>query len=270
MHYQALVLDIDGTLYNSEKRITAATREAIFRAREAGKVIAIASGRPLPGVLAAAAELRFAEKGGYLMAYNGGRIFNAKTGEIIRDVRLPSEMIPRIAALAKSHGVAVVGHAQDELVTESPHDGLIQYEARLNQMSVTAIPSLAAYRRKRLYKCLITGEAERLAELEQIALREFAGELSVFRSEPYFLEILPRGVDKGGAIDILATHLGISKDEVIACGDGFNDLSMICHAGLGVAMSNAQPDVKASADYITASCDEDGLVPVIERFLMAG
>ncbi|MBQ5544464.1 MAG: HAD hydrolase family protein [Clostridia bacterium] len=62
----------------------------------------------------------------------------------------------------------------------------------------------------------------------------------------------------------------LSKDEVIACGDGFNDLSMICHAGLGVAMSNAQPEVKASADYVTASCDEDGLVPVIERFLMAG
>lgn len=270
MHYEALVLDIDGTLYNSEKRITAATKAAIFKAREAGKIIAIASGRPLPGVREAAGALQFAEKGGYIMAYNGGRIMNARTGEKISDIRLPAEVVPRIAALAKAHGVAVVGHAPNYLVTESPDDELIQYEARLNKMQVMTIPSLAEYTKHRLYKCLITGEAEKLAELEKIAAKEFEGELSVYRSEPYFLEILPLGIDKAHAIDILAAHLGISKNEVIACGDGFNDLSMIRHAGLGVAMSNAQPVVKESADYVTDSCDEDGLVPVIERFLMVG
>lgn len=270
MQYKVLVLDIDGTLYNSEKRITPATKEAIFRAREAGKIIAIASGRPLPGVRAAADTLAFGEKGGFLMAYNGGRIINAQTGEIISETRLPRETVPRIAALAKEYGVPVVGHAPDSLVTESPDDGLIQYEARLNRMPVTAIPSLADYTAHRLYKCLITGEASKLAMLERIASEQFAGQLSVYRSEPYFLEILPLGVDKAGAIDTLAAHLHVSRKEVIACGDGFNDLSMIRHAGLGVAMSNAQQIVRESADYITASCDEDGLVEVIERFLMAG
>lgn len=270
MQYKALVLDIDGTLYNSEKRITRATKEAIYKAREAGKVIAIASGRPLPGTRAAAEALEFAEKGGFIMAYNGGRIVNSQTGETIRDIRLPMETVPRIAALAREYGVPVVGHAPRYLVSESPEDGLIQYEARLNGMRVLPIPSLAEYTRHRLYKCLITGEAGRLAMLERIAAKEFEGELSVYRSEPYFLEILPPGVDKASAIDALAAHLHISKDEIIACGDGFNDLSMIRHAGLGVAMSNAQTVVKESADFVTASCDEDGLVPVIERFLLAG
>lgn len=270
MNYKVLVLDIDGTLYNSEKKITEATKAAIYKAREAGKVIAIASGRPLHGIEDVSNSLEFAEKGGYVIGYNGGRIKNVKTGESISDISLPTEMIPRIAALAKKYNVPIVGHAPDYLVTEYPDDEIINYEARLNKMEVVKISSLADYTDHRLYKCIITGEDKKLAELEKIAAKEFEGELSVYRSEPYFLEILPLGIDKANAIDILAAYLGISKNEVIACGDGFNDLSMIKHAGLGVAMSNAQPVVKKCANYVTSSCDEDGLIPVIERFLIAG
>lgn len=269
MDYKALVLDIDGTLYNSQKKITAATRQAIFRAREAGKIIAIASGRPLPGIRDVCETLRFAQKGGYVMGYNGGRILNAQTGEIISEITLPQEMVPRIAALAAAYGVPVVGHDPEVLVTQSPDDAIIQYEARLNHMPVAKIPSLADYHVHRLYKCIMTGSAEKLAELEKIAAKEFEGQLSVYRSEPYFLEILPLGINKASAIDVLASHLHMTKDDFIACGDGFNDLSMIRHAGLGVAMANAQPIVRESADYVTDSCDEDGLVPVIEKFLIA-
>lgn len=269
MDYKALVLDIDGTLYNSEKKITEATKAAIYKAREAGKVIAIASGRPFPGIRDVSNTLEFAQKGGYIMGYNGGRIMDVQTGEEISQIRLPAELVPRIAKLAKQYDAPVVGHAPNYLVTEYPDDEIINYEARLNHMEVVQIPSLADYTKHRLYKCIITGEDEKLAKLEQVAAKEFEGQLSVYRSEPYFLEILPLGIDKANAIDVLAAHLNISKNEVIACGDGFNDLSMIKHAGLGVAMSNAQPVVKESADYVTASCDEDGLVPVIERFLIA-
>ena len=77
------------------------------------------------------------------------------------------------------------------------------------------------------------------------------------------------GINKASAIDVLASHLHMTKDDFIACGDGFNDLTMIRHAGLGVAMANAQQIVRESADYVTDSCDEDGLVPVIEKFLIA-
>ena len=269
MEYKALVMDIDGTLYNTRKRITEATREAICRAREAGKVIAIASGRPLPGIRDASRTLDLEGKGGYVMGYNGGRIVNAQTGETIRETTLPQETVPRIAALAAEYGVPVVGHDPGVMVTETPEDELICYAARLNHMSVRRIPSLADYHDNRLYKCLMTGSAERLAELEKIAVRIFAGQLSVFRSEPFFLELLPPGIDKAYAIEVLAAHLGISTEEVIACGDGFNDLTMIRRAGLGVAMANAQPVVREAADYVTGSCDEDGLVPVIERFLLA-
>lgn len=269
MDYKGLILDIDGTLYNSSKRITEATREAIFRAREAGKIIAIASGRPIPGIADVCRTLEFAEKGGYIMGYNGGRIIDVMKGEHICEVTLPDGIVAEIAVLAAEYDAPVVGHAPDSLVTETPEDEIINLEARLNHMRVEKIESLADYTEHRLYKCIITGSAEKLAELEKIAAKRFEGRLSVYRSEPYFLEILPLGIDKAHAIDVLANHLGMTKDDFIACGDGFNDLTMIRHAGLGVAMANAQKAVKQCADYVTGSCDDDGLVPVIEKFLIA-
>ena len=269
MTYKGLVMDIDGTLYNSVKCITEATRQAIFRAREAGKIIAIASGRPVPGISDVSRRLEFAGKGGYIMGWNGGRIINAQTGQLISETAMPDGIVSEIAALAEEYSVPVVGHASDVLISERPDDEIIQLEARLNHMTVRKIDSLAGYTDQKLYKCIITGSGERLAELEKIAARRFEGRLSVYRSEPYFLEILPLGIDKAHGIDVLAKYLGMNKDDFIACGDGFNDLSMIKHAGLGVAMGNAQNVVKQNADYITGSCDDDGLVPVIEKFLIA-
>ncbi len=269
MGYKGLVMDIDGTLYNSVKCITEPTRKAIFCARDEGKIIVIASGRPIPGIADVSRRLEFAEKGGYIMGWNGGRIINVQTGEVISETLLPDGIVAEIAALAAEYDAPVVAHTSDTLVSERPDDPIIQLEARLNRLTVSKIDSLAGYSEKRLYKCIVTGSDEKLVHLERIAARHFAGRLSVYRSEPYFLEILPFGIDKAHAIDVLAKHLDMTKDDFIACGDGFNDLSMIRHAGLGVAMANAQKAVKQCADYVTESCDEDGLVTVIQKFLLA-
>ena len=269
MSFKGIVTDIDGTLYNSVKCITEPTRKAIYRAREAGKIIAIASGRPIAGMADVCQRLELAEKGGYLMGWNGGKIIDMKNGEGISETTLPEGIVPEIAKLAAAYDAPVVGHASDELVSERPEDRIIQLEARLNHLTVNRIGSLAGYTKAPLYKCIITGSDEKLVHLEQIAAQHFAGRLSVYRSEPYFLEILPFGIDKAHAIDALAGYLGLTKDDFIACGDGFNDLTMIRHAGLGVAMGNAQEVVRRSADCITDTCDNDGLVPVIEKYLMA-
>lgn len=79
---------------------------------------------------------------------------------------------------------------------------------------------------------------------------------------------MARGVDKGAAIAGLIERLGLEREDVIACGDGLNDLSMIRYAGLGVAMANAQPEVKEAADVVTLSNDEDGVAEVIERYIL--
>ena len=134
MGYKGLVMDIDGTLYNSAKRITETTRRAVFRAREAGKVIAIASGRPIRGIADVSRRLQLAEKGGYIMGWNSGKILNAQTGEVISETTLPEGIVSEIAALAREYDVPVVAHTAGLLLSETPEDEIIQLEARLNYM----------------------------------------------------------------------------------------------------------------------------------------
>ena len=117
-------------------------------------------------------------------------------------------------------------------------------------------------------KCLIVGEPEHLHQLELEMHSQLKETNEVYRSEPYFLELVPKGIDKAQSLAVLLEKTGICREEVIACGDGFNDLSMIKFAGLGVAMQNAQPIVRESADFITLSNEEDGVAYVVERFML--
>ena len=90
----------------------------------------------------------------------------------------------------------------------------------------------------------------------------------MYRSEPFFLEILPRGIDKAQCLAQLLKLLGMEREEMIACGDGFNDLSMIEFAGLGVAMENAVCPVRNAADYVTLSNNDVGVAHVVEKFCL--
>ena len=115
-------------------------------------------------------------------------------------------------------------------------------------------------------KCLIVGNPEPLAALEKKMKKDLEGKMNVFRSEPFFLELVPNGIDKARSLSVLLEELGMTREEMIAVGDGFNDLSMIQYAGLGVAMANAQEVVRQAADYITLSNEEDGVAAVVDKF----
>ena len=95
----------------------------------------------------------------------------------------------------------------------------------------------------------------------------FRSNLYIYCSDPFFLEIMPPQVDKAHSLLKLLSSIGLTSDQMICCGDGYNDITMIETAGLGVAMANAQPLVRERADYITKSNDEDGVLHVINEFL---
>lgn len=116
-------------------------------------------------------------------------------------------------------------------------------------------------------KCLIVGDADKLISLEAELCLRLQGRINVFRSEPYFLELVPQGIDKALSLGVLLKKTEIGREEIIAMGDGYNDLSMIKFAGLGIAMGNAQEPVKKAADYITSSNEEDGVAEAIHKFL---
>ena len=119
-------------------------------------------------------------------------------------------------------------------------------------------------------KCLIVGEPEDLVPLEEGLRQEVGARINVYRSEAFYLEVVPKGIDKAASLARLLERVRIKKEEVIAIGDGYNDLTMIQFAGLGVAMANAQPPVKANADQVTRyTNDEDGVAHFIDDLMKA-
>lgn len=115
-------------------------------------------------------------------------------------------------------------------------------------------------------KCLVSGKEQCLEKLERKLQSYFGNQLSIYRSEPFFLEIMPANVNKAQALEKLLKYLKYNRKMLIACGDGLNDISMIEYAGIGVAMGNAQDIVKEKADFITKPNAEDGVANAIDIF----
>ena len=117
-------------------------------------------------------------------------------------------------------------------------------------------------------KLLLTGNPADMPHVEELMQQEFAGKLSIYRSQPFFIETMPLGIEKSASLQILLRAKGLTAENLMACGDGWNDLPMLKFAGLGVAMGNAQPEVKAAADYITADNEHDGVGLAVEKFIL--
>ena len=116
-------------------------------------------------------------------------------------------------------------------------------------------------------KFLIPGEPQLLVDLEAKMKEVLSNRMEIFRSAPFFLELTPKGIDKAKSLQRLLVHLGMKREDLMAFGDGFNDLSMLEYAGMGIAMGNAVDEVKAIADFITISNDEDGIAIALEQLL---
>ena len=267
MKYKLLVLDIDGTLTNSQGVITQATIDAIHRVQAFGVKVVIASGRPTAGIYRVAEQLGLAEFGGYILSFNGGRVVEYPSGETLFASTFSRELIPTLYELSKGRAT-IMSYEDNFIVSENPDDQYAQIEIGITKMDVRKVDSFVDYIQFDPNKCLIVGEPERLVEIEAQINGEHAESLSAYRSFPYFLEVVPLGIDKAESIGFLLKQLGLSREEVVAIGDGYNDQTMIEFAGLGVAMANGQPRVRDAADYVAPSNDEDGVVEVINKFII--
>lgn len=269
MDYRMIVLDLDGTLTNREKVITPRTKEALFELKRQGGIIVLASGRPTYGVVPLARELELDRSGGYILSYNGGRIIDCKTGETVFAKELPVSSNQKIIGLAKDHGVNIITYEDDLIITSNASDEYVEKEAFINKLRVKEVQDMEDYVSFPVVKFLMLEDGDYLAMVEPKVKAALGRDYSVYRSEPYFLEVLPKGIDKAASLERLLSRLDMRKEQMIACGDGYNDLSMIQYAGLGVAMENAVFPVKKAADYVTYSNDNDGIAHVVEKFMLS-
>lgn len=266
-------LDLDGTLLTDKKELTDRTKAALRRAIELGITVLVASGRPWMGV---PQELRNFPGMRYALTSNGARIIDTKDDRVIEEHLLSPELaLKALAVCGKYDTLQEVyfdgqGYAPEDQMAyvEKYHrnPSMCEY-MRKTRLPVKDIRKLVEQENRGLDKvqALFADMDERETawkELEQEKGLELVGSLQ------YNIEINAAGVNKGTGLVNLGRMLGIRRKEIMAFGDGDNDIAMLREAGFGVAMANADEQVKAAADYITLSNEEEGVAEAIERLVL--
>lgn len=267
MQYKMIVLDLDGTLTNNKKEITAYTKEILLAYQEAGGKVVLASGRPTYGIVPLARELELDRFGSYILSFNGGIITECGTNRILYEKELPLDVPAKLWELSRKYSTSMLTYQDEYIITETPDDQYVQKEVICTKMIPKKVDNLKEYVDFPVTKCMLMERGIYLADVEVKVKEALGPELSIYRSEPYFLEVMAQGIDKAKSLARLLDILKIPVEEMAAFGDGFNDKSMIEFAGLGVAMENGQPAVKAAADYIAPSNEDEGVAYVVEKIL---
>lgn len=270
MKYKLLVVDVDGTLLNDKKEITPHTRSALMKAQQMGVHVVLSSGRPTGGILPLAKELELNNYGGFIISYNGAQIIDMTSGKVLFDKRIDPMLIPYLDKKAKKNDFAIFTYKGDEILTDRPDNFHIRQEADLNNLHIREVADFPAAIDFEPCKCiLVSDDEEELVGLENHWKRRLAGAAEVFRSEDYFLEVVPPTVDKGNTLALLMDMLKLDKEEVMAIGDGAADVPMLQLAGLAVAMGNARDSVKVCTDQTTLTNEQDGVAVAIETAILS-
>lgn len=268
MSYEIIVLDIDGTLVNSKKEITPNTLKVLKNLQRQGKKVVLASGRPVQGILGYAKELMLDCYGGYILAYNGGAVIDARNNEVIYSKYFPNEIIPEICKEIADTNVTVNTYEGDRIIEGNSLNEYSDIEAKIVGLETKFVDNFAEYVNFDVNKLLLAGDPAEILQLEKTLSEKYKGVIGVFRSEEFFLELVPLGIDKAKSIDVLLNKLGLDRTQCIACGDGYNDITMIQYAGLGVAMENAADEVKVTADIIADTNDNDGVAKIVTEYML--
>ncbi len=266
---RVLALDLDGTLTNSQKEITPRTMAALKAAMAQGVAVVLASGRPTVGIEPLAKALDLYQSGGYILSYNGGTILDCKTGQVLYQNKFPPQLIPELCEFARVQDVAILTYNSAGVICERPTDPWALKECEINKIPMIEVLNLTEAIEGSISKMLLTLDPAKMPAVEAALSAQCKGRVDVYRSCAFFIEAVPLGVAKDASLAALLKTLGLTRHNLMACGDGMNDRSMIAYAGVGVAMQNAENAVKAVADYITlADNDHDGVAEAIERFIL--
>ena len=268
-----IALDLDGTLLNSDKRLTEGNRRALEQAFEAGYAIVPTTGRFYGGMPQCIRDLPFVR---YCITINGAEVADLQTGEVIYSAEIPNALALAVYEAMDRENVIYDCYRNNDAFMSEGHKARVDdmvsdghYRALIRQLR-KPVPDLKAFLREngdsvQKIQLFTVDRPLRLRLMEQLPTM-FDG-LAVSSSVIDNIEINDSRAHKGAALLALAAHLGLDRKDTFAFGDGLNDLTMLREAGIGFAMENGEPEVKAVADRITCSCDADGVARGIEAIL---
>lgn len=268
--HNLLFTDLDGTLLLNDSSVSSQMHEALKVLTERGHKLIFASGRPLPSILERIETYGLNFSNTYIIANNGGIVYDLASKNKLLDTRLSSDVIKKVVALADEAKIHAHAYTDSEIVGTVEDEELRFYMSKVH-MPFIKVSDMADYLSDGTYKIQLIHltDHKKLEELQKKILEVLGDEVSVYFSTNYYLEVLPAGVDKGNAVLFLTDALAMPRSHTFAAGDMENDIPMIKAAEVGIAMKNADEKVKAAADLVTTDTnDNNGLIEIINQYFV--
>ncbi|WP_256756828.1 Cof-type HAD-IIB family hydrolase [Cohnella sp. WQ 127256] len=263
MKYGIIALDVDGTLLNDEHELTPRVRNAVRAAAEQGSEIVLCTGRGSSSALPVLNELGLK---GTMITHNGASVVDSESREIIYATTISHEQAQRYTDYCRERGIHFDMNTAFELYVEAMRD-----DAEMMYSRMLARPIIRSRNEgfpEGMVKLSIFALKEELDDLEA-GWSSWNHELQTIRSGDYFIDVQHHQASKGKALEQFANKRGIPREQILALGNYYNDTAMLTYAGWGVAMDNSPPEVKAEANEVTVSNNEDGVAIVIEQRVLA-
>lgn len=270
MKIKLIALDVDGTLVNSAKKLTAPVKEAIQKAKDCQIKIVICTGRPLSGVRQLLKELKLNQADDQFVICFGGGVVETTNGKVLSQQGLTYADFIDLEALARKLRLHFQALTNDRIYTCNKDIGdYTLYEANLVSLGIS-YRTPEEMRGLPLIKGMYIDPAPVLdkAIADRTPFKQLSDHLVFMKTAPFYFEAYPKGVNKGNALKKLCQRLHINADQVMAVGDEENDLSMLKFAGLGIAMGNAVPQVKKISTAQTLDNDHDGVAWAIKKYAL--
>lgn len=265
MKVELIATDMDGTLLEKTVSISQRNSEAIKRVQEKGVTFVLASGRPTPAMTPFIKPLGLDRFHGYLIAYNGGMIYDCKTNEILFQEALTNFQVRSLYEDAKRLGAAFIVYVGNLLYICNMNKEAM-HEVQMTKMEYIEFENINNIPVHNIIKCMMTAPVEQTDNIIEY-LKERYHDLFITKSMPIFVEIMSDKVDKGKTLKRLLDILNIPKKNTIGVGDSYNDISLLKSVGFPVAVENAVPEVKKIAKYIAPHHTKDALKDVIEKLV---
>jgi Cof subfamily protein (haloacid dehalogenase superfamily) len=262
-----LALDMDDTLLDQNLTISKENQRALTAAEELGVKLVLASGRAPEALTPFASILGMDRRPGYLIAYNGSQILASDTGAVEWETKLGPALLAETWDLAEALRQPIQTYSPQGILASVDNPGS-RHDSQMTGMAWKVVDR-AEFMSEPRVKVLLPNDPEALDPVEARFKEVFQGRANMYRSKPYFFEVMPREADKGFALERVATLHGFRQEEVMAIGDSWNDEGMLRWAGVGVAMANGAEVIRRLADWVTTrGHDEGGVAEAVERFIL--
>jgi Cof subfamily protein (haloacid dehalogenase superfamily) len=264
------VVDIDGTLVNKDGNISALDRHALAEAAGAGVQISLCTGRVSTACVEILDELSL---DGYHIFFDGALVCNRNLDREVYSQPIAAEIVKRASETALADGVPLDLFSSTHYFVIK-EDWRSTLRRRFFKIGATAVDFTTVWQKEKIYKggIVVSTDEDKRKASDYIAkfndCLNFTWTVTPAFPDFHFINVVNCCVSKGKALEALTFYLGLKMDEVLAIGDGSNDLSLLSTAGLGIAMQNSAAELKSVAKYITAGVDQSGVAQVIRKFIL--